>query len=124
MSSHLKNEVSVSDFEVEPEDSRVQAKLSLVRVIDALRVGFTIIVLAVGAVVLGLSADALAVYNATSLPADFMISLWPDEFDTRPTKALIACGAVVVVANALALALSKVATVSHPCTWKESLTNH
>ncbi len=115
MSSQLKNEVSVSDFEVSSEDSRAQSKLSLVRIVDTLRVGFTIVALAVGAVVLGLSADALAVYNSTSLPADFMISLWPDEFDTRPTKALIACGAVVIVANGLALALSKVSAVSAPC---------
>ena len=108
----MKNEISASDFEVASEDSRIQSKLRLVRTVDTLRIGFSIVALCVGVVVLGLSADALYVYNATSLPADFLISLWPEKFDMQPTYALISCGAIVMVANGLALVLSKVSAVS------------
>jgi hypothetical protein len=112
MSSHLKNEISASDFEVASEDSRIQSKLRLVRTVDTLRIGLSIVALCVGVVVLGLSGDVLYVYNATSLPADFLISLWPEKVDMRPTYALVTCGAIVVVANGLALVLSKVSAVS------------
>ncbi|KAJ6782557.1 hypothetical protein PWT90_01385 [Aphanocladium album] len=109
--SQLKNEVSSSDFEIEADDRHTVPKVGMLRVVDTLRVGLCILALAAGAAVLGLGADTLAVYRATSLPADYMLHLWPEEFDVRPTNALIACGALVLVANSLALAMSRVSFV-------------
>lgn len=110
--SQLKNEVSSSDFEIEAEDRHTVPRVGMLRVVDTLRVGLTAVALAAGAAVLGLAADTLAVYKATSLPADYLLPLWPEEFDVRPANALIACGVLVLVANSLALIMSKVSFVS------------
>ncbi|TQV92596.1 hypothetical protein V2A60_009068 [Cordyceps javanica] len=110
--SQLKNEVSSSDFEIEADDRRTAApKIGMLRVVDNLRAGLTFLALAAGAVVLGLGAHTLAVYKATSLPGDYMLHLWPEEFDVRPANSLIACGVLVLVANTLALGMSKVSFV-------------
>ncbi|KAM3545746.1 hypothetical protein BM221_000959 [Beauveria bassiana] len=106
--SQLKNEISSSDFEVEAEHRHTAPKIGAV---DTLRVGLTVVALAAGAAVLGLGADTLAVYRATSLPADYMLQLWPEEFDVRPVNSLIACGVIVLIANGMALAMSKVSFV-------------
>lgn len=110
--SQLKNEISSSDFEVDVEDHRSRSKLGLVSVMGTLRAGLTVLALVAGAAVLGLGADSLAVYHSTSLPEDYMLPLWPTKFDTRPTSALIACGAIVAVISAVALPLGKVPAVS------------
>lgn len=109
--SQLKNEVSSSDFEVEADDHYAASKLALIRLVNTLRVGLTVLALVIGVVVLGLGADTLAVYRATSLPEDYLLQLWPAEFDIRPTNALIACGVIVLVANGMALGLSQVSAV-------------
>ncbi|KAJ3494411.1 hypothetical protein NLG97_g4094 [Lecanicillium saksenae] len=109
--SQLKHEVSTSDFEIEADDRRTVPKIGMLRVVDTLRIGLSVLALAAGAAVLGLAANTLAVYKATSLPADYMLHLWPEEFDVRPTNSLIACGALVLVANSLALTMSKVSFV-------------
>lgn len=110
--SQLKNEVSSSDFEVEADDHYAVSKLALIRLVNTLRVGLTVLALVIGVVVLGLGADTLAAYRATSLPEEYLLPLWPAEFDIRPTNALIACGIIVLVANGMALGLSKVSAVS------------
>ncbi|OAQ98502.1 hypothetical protein LLEC1_01898 [Akanthomyces lecanii] len=109
--SQLKNEVSSSDFEVEAGDRQNAPKVGILRAVDTLRVGLTVLALAAGAAVLGLGADTLAVYKATSLPGDYLLHLWPEQFDIRPATSLIACGVLVLVANSLALAMSKVSFV-------------
>lgn len=111
--SQLKNEVSSSDFEIEVDD-RNGAKLALLRTVDVLRVCFTLVALGAGAAVLGLGADTLAVYHATSVPVGYNLALWPEQFDTRPANALIACGVITLVANGVALAMSKVSAVRMP----------
>lgn len=110
--SQLKNEISSSDFEVEGDDRQTAPKVGMLRAVDTIRVGLTVLALAAGAAVLGLGADTLAVYKATSLPGDYLLHLWPEEFDIRPATSLIACGVLVFVANSLALAMSKVSFVS------------
>jgi hypothetical protein len=116
MSSSLKNELSSSEFEVEAQDLQLQAqldsKLRLINVVHNSRIALTILALAAGITILGVSANGLLVYHETYLPAEFYLSLWPSQFDLRPTAALIAGGVIVVVANVVSLFFSKIQAVS------------
>lgn len=40
--------------------------------------------------------------------------MWPNEFDLRPTVALVVCGAVILVASALSLGAGKIGFVCLP----------
>ncbi|KAI1489179.1 hypothetical protein F5X96DRAFT_670910 [Biscogniauxia mediterranea] len=104
MSSENKGPASTSDFEVDP---RLE-QLRRIHLIDNVRVSFTSLALLCGLAVLGTSGDTLAVYNATHVSNNFHLPLWPDQFDLRPTIALVVGGVVVVFANAVSLLFSKV----------------
>ncbi|KAL6871941.1 hypothetical protein J3F83DRAFT_713818 [Trichoderma novae-zelandiae] len=110
--SSLKNEISASDFEVEAQDAtkqvRQQARLRLLGLVHGARVALTVLALAAGIAVLGVAANGLVVYRETYLPPDFHLQLWPARFDLRPTKALVAGGVLVVVANLVSLLFSRV----------------
>ena len=112
MHSGLKNEVSASNFEITSTDnhskSRIYAKL------DNARIAVTSLALVAAIVILGVSAHSLAVYEQTHLPSDFLLPLWPKEFDIRPTNALIAGGVIVLVVNAVSLLTSKSQSVRIP----------
>ncbi|KAL7947371.1 hypothetical protein V8C42DRAFT_343320 [Trichoderma barbatum] len=112
MSSSLKNELSSSEFEVEAQDLQLQAQLQakhrLLSVVHSSRLALTVLALAAGITILGVSANGLVVYHETYLPEDFFLPLWPSEFDLRPTAALVAGGVVVVVANIVSLFFSKI----------------
>ncbi|KAL7795745.1 hypothetical protein V8C37DRAFT_27297 [Trichoderma ceciliae] len=112
MPSSLKHELSSSEFEVEAQDlqlqSQLQSKLRLINIVHSSRLALTILALAAGITVLGVSANGLLVYHETYLPADFYLPLWPSRFDLRPTSALIAGGVLVVVANIVSLFFSKI----------------
>lgn len=112
MASETKGSASASDFEVDPQDVQYQSHLRTVRLVDSVRVGLTALALLSGLTVLGTSGDTLAVYNTTSVPADFLLPLWPTEFDLRPTVALVAGSAVVVFTSIVSLVFSKVPMVS------------
>ncbi|EFY85637.1 hypothetical protein J3458_008971 [Metarhizium acridum] len=107
MSSSLKNELSSSDFEVDANELQSHSRVQRVRLIHSLRTGLTVLALVAGISILGLSADTLSVYNATQLPADFLLSLWPEDFDIRPTTSLVAGSAIVTAINVVSLIASK-----------------
>jgi hypothetical protein len=69
------------------------------RRIESVRLGLTVLAL-------------LAVYNQTHLGQDFLLPLWPSDFNIGPNIALIACGAIVILASAVSLLISKVQYVS------------
>jgi hypothetical protein len=104
--------VSTSDSEGASQDFQRQSRFRTLRLVDIIRVGLTALALLCGLTVLGTSGDALAAYNTTSLPSDYFLPLWPDEFDLRPTLALVAGSIVVVVLNILSLVFSKTPMVS------------
>ncbi|KAM0472647.1 hypothetical protein ACHAPX_008608 [Trichoderma viride] len=110
--SSLKNELSSVDYEVEAQDaerhSQLQSKHRLLDIVHNSRIALTVLALAAGITILGVSANGLLVYHETSLPADFYLSLWPAQFDLRPTAALIAGGVIVTVANVVSLFFSKI----------------
>lgn len=103
-----------SSFEANSEDLHLQSKIRTLRMVDGARVGLTVLVLSMGITILGVSGDALAVYDATHVPHDFLLPLWPDQFNLRPTVALVVGSAIVVVASAVSLLFSKVQSVSQP----------
>ncbi|KXJ97726.1 hypothetical protein Micbo1qcDRAFT_230306 [Microdochium bolleyi] len=61
-----------------------------------------------GFVVLGTSASTASVFNSTNLSSDFDLPLWPEDFDMRPTNALIAGGVLVVLSNLVALVFAHI----------------
>lgn len=113
MSTGEKNIPQSSDFEVDPEDTHFSSNTRILRTIDAARVSLTALALLAGITILGVSADALAVYDATHVPASFLLPLWPDDFDLRPTVALVVGSSIVIVVNFISLLFSRVQSVSH-----------
>lgn len=110
--SKLKTQLSASDFELETQQLDYQAKVRFYHLINSSRVLLTAVGLAAGVAALGLSADALLVYNNTHVPAEFLLPLWPENFDLRPTHALIAGSVIVIIANAISLLASLIQAVS------------
>lgn len=121
MSTNLKTHVSASDFEADTVHSSSSFPSSrsarLFRVVDNARLALTVLALASGIVVLGVSADALMVYRETYLPEEFMLPLWPAKaaFNSNPTVAMVAAGTVIVAANSAVLLVSKVSVVCSSC---------
>ncbi|QPH16649.1 hypothetical protein C2857_001338 [Epichloe festucae Fl1] len=111
MPSSLKNEIFSSDFEVDHHELPTHSNARLANALHSIRVAMTTLALIAGVVILGLSADTLAVYNATHLPAEYLLPLWPENFDLGPTKALVAGSAIVTVMNAVSLLASKTRSI-------------
>ncbi|RYP41228.1 hypothetical protein DL769_011602 [Monosporascus sp. CRB-8-3] len=107
MSSERKGKASTSGFEIDSQDIQYQSRLKTIRLADSMRIGLTGLALLSGLAILGTSADALAVYNATHLPSEYHLPLWPVDFDLRPTIALVTGSAIVVVVSAVSLVFSK-----------------
>jgi hypothetical protein len=106
-----------SEFqEFETRDVGYEKRQRTARVIESVRFAATLLALLAGLTILGTSADTLGVYNKTSLGQEFFISLWPAEFDIRPTTALVICSTIIFVASAISLVIMKVSAVSsqHP----------
>ncbi|KAF9871665.1 hypothetical protein CkaCkLH20_10863 [Colletotrichum karsti] len=108
MSSDEKNIPQTSGFEVDPEDTQFASQARFLGTINTARVSLTAVALLAGITILGVSADALAVYDATHVPASYLLPLWPDAFDLRPTVALVAGSSIVLVANLVSLLFSRV----------------
>ncbi|TQN74934.1 hypothetical protein CSHISOI_00500 [Colletotrichum shisoi] len=108
MSSELKNVSHTSDFEIDVEEVHVSAQARVLKAVDAARISLTALALVASITVLGVSADALAVYDATHAPAHYLLPLWPDAFDLRPTVALVVGSSILVIANAVSLVFSRV----------------
>jgi len=101
-----------SEFnEFDTPDAGHQKSAKSARVVESARLALTALALLSSITILGTSGDTLSVFNATHLGEDFLLPLWPSEFDLRPTVALVVCSAIVVVASALSLAVSKVPAV-------------
>jgi hypothetical protein len=108
-----KGQPQTSDFEVDSHDLHLQSKTKTLRMVDNARIATTALALLMGITVLGVSGNTLAVWNDTYVsPSDFYLPLWPEEFNIRPTVALVAGSAFVIVANIVGLCFSKVQVVS------------
>lgn len=112
MSQDTKSPVVASDYEVDAQDSQYYSHVRTIRLVDGVRVSLTLLAVLSGITILGTSGHALDVYNTTSLATTFLLPLWPDEFDARPTVALVVGSAIVVLASIISLAFSKTPSVS------------
>lgn len=110
--SKLKTEVTTSDFD--QESRSLNSKVRLVNSLDLATQALTVLALIAGTAVLGLSADALKIYNETHVAPEYLLPLWPENVDVRGSVSLVACSAIVAVVSLLALVLSKVSTVRPP----------
>ncbi|KAI1096379.1 hypothetical protein F5B19DRAFT_488346 [Rostrohypoxylon terebratum] len=108
MSSENKSPVLPTYSEFDPHDLEYRRFMKKIYLVDSARVGLTGFALLCGLTILGTSADTLAVYNATHLPGDFHLPLWPDQFDIRPTIALVIGSSIVVLSHMVSLIFSKV----------------
>jgi len=90
-----------------------QRSSKMARVVESAGLGLTVLALLAAITVVVTAADALAVYNTTSLPSDHasLLPLWPADFNKRPSVALVACGSIVILASALSLIHSKVSSI-------------
>ncbi|KAK3375064.1 hypothetical protein B0H63DRAFT_526349 [Podospora didyma] len=102
------SQTSGSEFEAESQDLHLQAKVRSIRTLDNARIGTTALALLMGITILGVSGNTLKVYDDTHVPYDFLLPLWPDEFNIRPTVALVVGSAIVTLSNIAALCFSKV----------------
>jgi len=97
-----------SDYsEFETRDAGYQKSVKVARMVESIRLGLTALALAAGITIVGVAGDTLSEYNTTHLGQDFFLDLWPADFDLRPTIALVACGAVVLLASMVSLVVSK-----------------
>lgn len=107
----FQNEVVQSDFEEFDAAPRQPVKSSLVKVTDSVRLGLTALALLSSLVILGTSAETLATFNKTHQGENYLLPLWPTDFDIRPTTALVACSTVIIVSSAISLALGFISAV-------------
>jgi hypothetical protein len=103
---------SQSSFEADSQDLHLQHKMRVIRMVDSARSGTTLLALLMGLTVLGISANTLRVYNETHVSSEFMLPLWPDDFNIRPTISLVIGSAIVLISNLIALCFSHVGAVS------------
>ncbi|KAI0118619.1 hypothetical protein GGR51DRAFT_554306 [Nemania sp. FL0031] len=107
MSFEQKGPASASNFEVDPRDLTYQRHQAVIRFLNGVRVGLTSLALLSGITILGTSANSLMVYNNTHVSSEFYLALWPEEFDIRPTVALVVGSSTVIAANLVSLIFSK-----------------
>lgn len=90
----------------------IQRVGSATRAVEGARLGLTVLAFVAGVVILATSADTLTTYNETHLSEDFFLPLWPNNFNIRPTMALVTCGSIILIASAISLAVSKIPALS------------
>jgi hypothetical protein len=96
----------------------------MARVAESVGMGLTVLALLAGITTVVTAADALAVYNTTSLPGEYLLPLWPADFNSRPSVALVVCGTIIILASAASLVHSKVSAVSPPSPWLHAKLTH
>ncbi|KAK4043965.1 hypothetical protein C8A01DRAFT_31838 [Parachaetomium inaequale] len=122
MEKSSRSQGSASSFEADSQDLHLQSKMRTARMVDSARVGTTVLALLIGLTVLGISANTLRVYQDTHVAHEFMLPLWPDEFNIRPTVSLVVGSVIVFVANVVALCFSHVGALRAKTTAHTSAT--
>lgn len=84
------------------------------RALEAGRMGLSILALASAVGILATSAHNLKIYNDTHVSNEFLLPLWPFEFNLGPSIALVACGSIMIVAAAMSLLAGKIPSVRPP----------
>jgi len=102
----------ISEFqEFDTRGAQSQGSVRLNRIVESARLALTVLALLAGITILSTAANTLSVYNTTHLSEDFLLPLWPNDFDLRPTTALVICGAIISVASIVALAVTRIPSI-------------
>jgi hypothetical protein len=81
------------------------------------RIAVSILLVAVGAAIVGCEGHALQNFNATNLGAQFFLPLWPQGLDLTPTITILVVGGVILTFNLIYLISTAIPYVcSLPCT--------
>jgi hypothetical protein len=99
-----------SDFE-EFDTPTQRTKAPVSRILDSVRLGLTLLALLSSIVIVGTSSHTLGTFQSTHLGDEFLLPLWPADFDLRPTTALVACSVFIIFFSALSLIASSVPAV-------------
>jgi hypothetical protein len=111
--SAFKPEIGADAQEFDAPPSIHQQKTEkLARVVESARLGLTVLALLSAITIVATAGDALAVYNTTHLSQEYLLPLWPMDFNMGPSVALVTCASIIVVASAASLLVSKVSAVS------------
>ncbi|RDL40411.1 Uncharacterized protein BP5553_00390 [Venustampulla echinocandica] len=101
------NQVQHSDFEdFDAHNAGHQRRAPVSGPAESVRLGLTTLALLSAIVIVGTAGDTLATFNSTHLGDEYMLPLWPKDFDLRPTTALVVCGAIITITSAVSLAVS------------------
>lgn len=98
----------ISDFEGHEEPRR---SFGTARIAESVRLGLTVLTLLMAMSIVGTTADSLAVYNKTHVADDFLLPLWPVQFNLGPTIALVTGGSIIILSNTMSLIGSKVPAI-------------
>lgn len=98
----------ISDFEGHEEQRR---SFGTARIAESVRLGLTVLTLLIAMSIVGMTADSLAVYNKTHIADDFLLPLWPVQFNLGPTVALVTGSSIIMLSNIMSLVGSKVPAV-------------
>ncbi|KAK4148606.1 hypothetical protein C8A00DRAFT_38817 [Chaetomidium leptoderma] len=122
MEKSSRSQGSASSFKAESQDLHLKSKMQSIRMVDSARTGTTVLALLMGLTVLGVSGNTLRVYNDTHVASNFMLPLWPDEFNIRPTVSLVIGSVIVFISNIAALCFSQVGSLRAKTTAHTSVT--
>lgn len=100
----------MSDFEQPIEDRQ---KFGTARIAESIRLALTVLTLLMAISIVGMTANSLSVYNQTHVASDFLLPLWPAQFNLGPTISLVTGGSIIILSSAISLIASKVPAVSH-----------
>jgi len=89
-------------------DTPTQRTKAPTRAVDSVRLVLTLLAFLASLAIVGTSAHTLGTFQSTHLGEEYLLPLWPSNFDLRPTTALVACGVVLHFASALSLIVSGV----------------
>jgi hypothetical protein len=106
-----KNEMipEVSEFEPHVEEHQ---HIGTAHIAESARLGLTVLTMLMAITIVGTTANSLSVYNKTHVANDFLLPLWPVQFNLSPTIALVTGGSIIILSSVVSLVTSKVPAVS------------
>jgi hypothetical protein len=105
-----KPQFSPDTTEFNHEESSVRTLRKTSR-FDSVRQGLTLLTFLTAISIVGMSANALAVYRKTHVSQDFYLALWPYNFNISPNIALVAGSSVAAFCDIISLFGSKIPAV-------------
>ena len=94
-------------------DDLANAKYSrYARAVEWLRIFLSIITLAISVAVTACAGDALRAYSKSRVQPEWLLPLWPQNVDLRPTRAMLGCGIAIVFLSLVYLAAAFAPLVS------------